>query len=402
MAHNSTHEVDHYEIGAGQRFEIGAGQRFEIGDRGPSISEDGFPQDVSLGAGDRLEIGYHDPHEGGQRFSDQERGSTVDIGAEETQAAVKQVIKTARDNRQPPPKMVAVPVEKPVEDDPVSEWFADVAYDTGVVIGASNPFPLMTKLLTRFGAGQEKPRYVRVDTVESYPGFIADQSPEMDEMRSHLVDLSDKLEQHIHDPNAHESPDREELLEAIDEAEMLGAAAQEAEAEKEIDLWLPEWAKGKIRAWKQGDFICASIYLPGADGEIRICTSMTPVVKAVEEMEHHAASANVSAAAIIGVLPAMGCVLGAGTLVKEMAAAAPSILQRPEAAEPKPFMCRIEPKANPAICSFVALLQMCASGDKQACAEWDALASAAGKGAPYAAQAMGEAKALFLKAKKAA
>jgi hypothetical protein len=97
----------------------------------------------------------------------------------------------------------------------------------------------------------------------------------------------------------------------------------------------------------------------------------------------------------------MGCTLGAGTLVKEMAAAAPSILARPEAAGSKPFVCRIEPKANPALCALIALFQECACGNKQACAEWDALADAANRGGgTYIKQAMVEAKNLFSKAKK--
>lgn len=176
----------------------------------------------------------------------------------------------------------------------------------------------------------------------------------------------------------------------------------QVEASKEVDLWLPEWARGKVRAWREGECVCASIYLPGADGELRICTSVTPVAQAVGEMEQHAADAGVSAAAIVGVIPAMGCVLGAGTLVKEMAAAAPAILRRPEAAKCEPFVCRIEPAASPALCALFALLCECKRGNKQACAEWDALASAAGRGAPHAARAMGEARDLFLGTRKAA
>jgi hypothetical protein len=374
--HNITHDVDHYEIGAGHRQEIGDG---------PSISEDAFPQDISLGY--RLEIGAGDD------------GEDEAVGAD-TAAAVKQVIKTARDARQPPPKMKAVDVEAPMPEDAdaVSEWFADVAVGVGVMIGAANPFPITTKLLTRFGAGQEKPRYVRVDTEESYKAFCAEHSPEMFQMQSRLRELASRLEDHIRDPDAHEGAS-EDLLDAIDEAEYIGAEVTKAEAAKTIEMWLPEWARGKIRAWREGEFICASMKLPGADGEVRICTSMTPVVRAVEEMERHAAAANVSAAAIVGVLPAMGCVLGAGTLVKEMASAAPALLQRPEAAKAEPFVVRIEPKANPALCALTALLMECQKGTKGACEEWNALADAAGKGAPVAAQAMSEAKNLFLKAK---
>jgi hypothetical protein len=371
MSHNNTHQVDHYEIGS----------------RGPSISEDAFPQDISLGAGDRFEVGAGDHFEIGGR---------VEIGGpeEDPTAAVRQVIKTARDNRQPPPKMKAVDVDAPVEEDQITPWFADVSYDVGCMIGAADPFPLMTKFLQRFGAGQEKPRFVRVDTEESYQRFLAENSPEMAEMQAHLLELSDKLEQHLHDPHAHE-----DLLQAIDEAEAIGAEVAEVEKTKEIEMWLPEWARGKVRAWKEGEFICASIHLPGSDGELRICTAMTPAGRALEEMEAHAATANVSVGAIEPVLPAMADVLGAGTLVKEMAAAAPSILQRPEASTKEAFVCRIEPKASPTLCAFIALAQECGHGNEAACAEWNALASAAEKGgAGHVAKAMREAKAIFCKA----
>lgn len=339
-----------------------------------------------IGAGDHYEIGAGDHYEIGNM--------EIAIGAEETAQAVRQVIKKARDNRQPPPKMRAVAADAPEEEDLVSAWFSNIALDTSEFIGVANAFPLMTKLLTRFGAGQERPRYVRVDTEESYKGFLAENSPEMAQMKDHLSDLADKLDEHISDPNAHD-----DLIEAIEEAEMLGAKAQAAQQDKAIDMWLPDWAQGKVHAWEEGDFTCASIKLPGADGEIRICTSMTPTANAIEEMEQHASEANVNAAAVIGVIPAMGCVLGAGTLVKEMAAAAPSILQRPEASTSEPFMCRIEPKAAPSLCAFAALLVECSNGNQQARVEWNALADAAGKKAPYVAQAMREARDIFLKLK---
>lgn len=347
----STWSVDHYEIGAGDHHEIGV---------------EGAPLGVEM--------------------------DNVEVGA----AAVREVVRKARDNRQPPPRMRAVDADAPEEPDLVEGWFSNIALETSEMIGVENAFPLMTKLLTRFGAGQEKPRYVRVDTEESYQAFLASCSPEMAAVADRVAAVADKLEEHIHDPYAHE-----DLIDEIDEVEMLGAEAASAHSDKEIELWLPQWAQGKVRAWKEGDCIVASICLPGVDGNVRICSAVTPVDRAVEEMENHAASADVDAADIVGVIPAMGCVLGAGTLVKEMAAAAPSILQRPEAATGKPFLCRIEPKASPAICAFIALAQECARGDTQACAEWNALADAAGKGAPPVAQAMREAAELCKKLKAA-
>jgi hypothetical protein len=70
----------------------------------------------------------------------------------------------------------------------------------------------------------------------------------------------------------------------------------------------------------------------------------------------------------------MGCVLGAGTMLKEMAAAAPAIMSRKEAQTKTPFMVRIEPKNSPALAALAMLVMACKLGDQQACMEWENLA----------------------------
>ena len=384
---SDTHQVDHYEIGS----------RPDLIDETDDIENDAMNRYEIGEEGDRIEIGGANDAMNRYEIGADDVGDDC-VGAEETAAAVKKVIQTARDGRQPPPKMRAVSLETPLDEAEfvLTDWFADVLVGCSQMIGADNAFPLTTKFMQRFGAGQEKPRIVRVDTEETYAKFRADSSPDMAAMQAHLAELADDLEEHLHDPSAHP-----ELLEAIEEAEMLGAEAKKTEELKAIEMWLPDWAKGKVHAWKEGEFICASIHLPGCDGETRICTSMTPIVRAVEEIELHAANANVSAAAVIGVLPAMGCVLGAGTLVKEMAAAAPSLLAQPAASQKTSFMCRIEPKASPFLCAMTALCQSAANGDQGAIAEWNALSSAAKKGgATPVVSAMAEAKALLSNGKR--
>ena len=179
-----------------------------------------------------------------------------------------------------------------------------------------------------------------------------------------------------------------DLDEDIEDLVHLGAEADAAEAAKRVELWMPQRFDGKIEAWREGDFVCASIALPGKDGELRICTSLEPVRKCVEEMSRHAAEANVPPSVVVGHIPAMGCVLGAGTAIKEMAAAAPAILNRPEASVKLPFMVRIEPKVSPALAALAMLASGCKAGDAQACDEWNRLASMAP--GPLK-QAMGEA-----------
>jgi hypothetical protein len=255
-------------------------------------------------------------------------------------------------------------------------------------------FPINTKLIQRFGGEGGEPRYVRVDTEKSYAAFRASSSPELAALQAQVKELSDAFAKHAADPEAHAA-----LADEAEELDAIGADIAAAEQAKKIDLWLPKWCDGLVHAWREGDFVCASIRIPGRDGETRICTSMTPVVRCVEEMSRHASEARVNGADIMGVLPAMGCCLGAGTLVKEMASAAEDICDQCVGAEP--FVCRIEPKAKPSLAAMIALWDMCCAGDKQACLEWDALADAANKGGAVAlAKAMHEAVACCHKAEK--
>ena len=74
-------------------------------------------------------------------------------------------------------------------------------------------------------------------------------------------------------------------------------------------------------------------------------------------------------------------------------------MSMPEAQKNAPFCCRVEPAAAPTLCALIALVQECARGNEAACAEWDAMASAAkNTGAGYVSKAMNEAKQIFAKA----
>jgi hypothetical protein len=424
------------EIGAvaslqGPKTEIGAvaslqGTKTEIGWDAPAWSPE---SPIELGAiasmdGQSVEIGYVEPwyrHEIGASGGNLEPMYRSEIGAsggnlapmyrseigasggnlepmyraEIGAEAVRAVVEKARDNRQPTPAMRAVPADSAPREDDASYWLEDVTIGAAMAAGGTDMFPLTTQLMQRFGADQQgTPKYVRVDTEKSYSAFRAGQSPELSELKDKLSELESRLEEHISDPEAHLQP----VDEMIEEVDVMGAEAAEAEASKRVELWLSPDKEGCIHAWREGDFVCASIHLPGSDGEIRICTSMVPIVKCVDEMARHAAEAKVPSATVLGVLPAMGCVLGAATLVKEMVAAAPSILSQPEADTGEPFVVRIEPKANPAIATFMALLQECHAGNQQACAEWKALSDAARSGgAAPVAQAMTEAAELLKK-----
>jgi hypothetical protein len=308
--------------------------------------------------------------------------AAADRDGAEIGAAIVKVVETARDNRQPAPVMRAVDVEAPPLDD--DDWgLTDVVIGAAVVEGnGADQFPLTTALMQRCGAGMA-PRLVRIDTEDSYRQFRTENSPELTELSARADELERRLNGHMIDPSAHDA-----LADDIADLTEIGAQAESVEAEKRVELWLPKRYDGLVTAWRDGEYVCASLALPGSDGEIRVCTSMEPVRKCVAEMAKHASEAGVPAATVVGVLPAMGCVLGAGTVLKEMAAAAPAILARPEADAAVPFVVRIEPKANPALCALAMLAMACRAGSEQACDEWKRLGQ---KSAGPVRQAMTEA-----------
>lgn len=290
-----------------------------------------------------------------------------EIGA---QQAVLKVVEKARDNRQPPPPMRAVDLDAPDLD-----WSGMDVY-VGCTIGAAkgaakDPFPLTTSLMLRAAASGE-PRFVRVDTPESYKAFRAENSPEMAELSARVAELREKFEQHVADPEAHSA-----LVDEIDEVVALGAAVEAEQASKRVQLWMPQRYEGQIEAWMEDGNVCVSMAIPSLDGDVRICTSLEPIRRCVSEMSRHAAEAGVPASSVVGVLPAMGCVLGAGTVIKEVAAAAPEILRHPSASGRLPFMLRIEPKVSPTLAAMAQLAYLCKKGDKQACNEWARLGATA-------------------------
>jgi hypothetical protein len=308
-----------------------------------------------------------------------------EIGEAAQKAAVVKVVEKARDNRQPAPPMKAVDVDAPLDEDEES-FISDIVMGATVAApGAVEPFPLLSQLLLRAGAATE-PRIVRVDTEQSYKAWRTAQSPEL----SKVSELADRVEAHISDPNAHEL-DSMDIDDDIADLVHLGEEAKAVEAQKRVELWMPSRFDGKVEAWQQDDMICASLALPGRDGEVRICTSFEPVRKCIEEMCRHASETQVPTAAVVGVLPAMGCVLGAGTVMKEVAAAAPAILARPEAQVKMPFVVRIEPKTSPNLAALVMLAAAAKMGNAQAQSEWQKLASMS---APAVKSAMLEAAAV--------
>lgn len=359
---------------------------YEIGDdaQEPQIEDEAAGLDGHYEIGN-TEIGDDDEVGANVEIGDDELGANTEIGQA---LAVRAVLEKARDNRSPAPPMRALDVDAPGRD------YEDDWLLTGTCIGAAadsgnpNPYPLLTKYMQKAGAGMP-PRIVQVDTEESYRTFRAAGSPEMAAFHEKLDDLERKFAAHSRDPYAHER-----LADELDDLTWLGAEADEALAEKRVEMDLLPGAEGKHDSWTDGEDIFSSIKIPHEDGGVWWLTSAEPWDKSVKEASRHAAESNASASAVGEIIPAIGERLGAATAIKEMVAAVPSILARPEAKGTSPFVVRIEPAMSPALCALVLLALDCAAGNAQACDEWNRLGVAA---PPQIQQAMAEAAALLKK-----
>jgi hypothetical protein len=368
-----------YSNGGRENVEIGEygidHGRYGIGEAGIDYGRYGIGEDLQA----PFESFMLGPNRMGEQGIDEGRygigEAGIDHGRYGIGAAMVKVVETARNNRLPPPPMRATDIndESDVDDD----WdLTQTMVGAAAASGNPDPFPLTSQFMLRAGSGME-PRFVRVDTEESYKAFRHENSPEMSELRDRVDDLHAKVDAHINDPDAHGGSGSDggmieaDLEDDIEDIALLGAEVQAAEHDKRVELWMPKRFDGMVEAWREGDFVCASIAINGLDGEVKILTSLEPIRKCVDEMAKHAADAGATSE-VVGVLPAMGCVLGAGTAIKEMAAGARSIAEKnPVSGD----VFKIEPKMNPAICALAMLAMACRAGNQQACQEWSNLAA---------------------------
>lgn len=348
--------------------EIGSYAEYGPSEVGASAAEEG-----------QSEIGYDEyPTEGVEDdLEDEARGAFdhndeldyaayPEDGATEIGVAVAKVVKKAKEKRVPAPPMDAVEVDAPTGSVDEDWGLSDVVLGVDEAAGA-NLFPLTTELMKRAGSMTE-PRIVRIDTDESYQQFRQENS---DELRA----LRERLEEHIADTAAHGgdvADFSDDIEEGMTDLVEMGAEVQAVEQAKLVNFVAPKKAKGHLTTWKEKDMVCASMRLPNG----KIATTMEPAENGIEEMAEYADEAEVPAGWIVGCLAEIGCVGAAGTAVKELAAATPS-LNALTKKKKGPCVVRIQPSTNPAISALAQLAMMCHMGNAQACAEMKALGEVA-------------------------
>jgi len=313
-------------------------------------------------------------------------------------AAAREIVRQAQASRLPAPFLRVEPSTGDVGDvsmeDVLGELLGVIEEEDGEEDSKPAPFtpvdshefPVTQKLHRKFKAAMPSPKIMRVDTEESYKKFMdGKRAPYIEELEQHVARAEAALAQHASDGHGV----------AMD---VLGADVEQAKqrvqtAGDEIPMSLPPGTEKHIKVWQDGGQICCSMRLPGPDGKVRIATSASPVEKHVEEVLSYTEDAGVNPMEVMGALPLMAQILGGGSLVTQIAAAAPELLARPEVKAGKPFVGKVTPVSDPAVAAIMALLQMCRAGNKNALKEVKKLRAMPGSDALFAAAQKGFAEA---------
>lgn len=245
--------------------------------------------------------------------------------------------------------------------------FADWLSGRRVIGDEPTGLPVYDALRADFDAVTPKPKYVRVDTPETYADFrAARREPHLAEVEARLAALEAAVAQHVADNHGggRVAALEEALQHHIDEA---GAACERA-ADRAVvggeQVWLPlpDWANGKIDCWRDDREILCTVRLPGE----RMVTSAEQLNGCVDQVLGCAMEADLHPEEIAAVAPTMACVVGGLSLAQQLVGAAPDVIA---CCGGEPFVGVLAPAADPTVAATMALLQHCQQGEPRACAE---------------------------------
>jgi len=314
-----------------------------------------------------------------------------EVSRETQVAAAREIVRQAQASRLPAPFLRVEPSTGDVGDvdveDVLGELLGVIEDDESDAPAPFTPvdsydFPVTQKLHRKFKAALPSPKVMRVDTEESYKKFMDEKrAPYIAELEQRVARAEAALAQHASDGHGV----------AMD---VLGADVEQAKQRAltggdEIPMSLPPGTEKHVKVWQDGGQICCSMRLPGPDGKVRIATASSPVERHVEEVLCYTEDGDVNPMEVMGALPMMAQILGGGSLVTQIAAAASELLARPEVKAGKPFVGKVTPVSDPAVAAIMALLQMCRAGDKRALKEVKKLRAMPGSDALFAAAQKG-------------
>lgn len=194
-------------------------------------------------------------------------------------------------------------------------------------------FPTFARALRQFKSIEERPRVLRIDSDETFGEVVADSA--VREISRRVNELRQLLKEHLdeHSEERHPGYGRppkqmsqwDEVMGAADAVKKITKATtadEAADAMPAVPIDLPEFARGKVRCWKDGNSIVCSIKFQAADGKGRTATMAARPKVDQTKVSGWALRSGVSPITILGVLDDLADVACAKKLVADVAGAA--------------------------------------------------------------------------------
>ena len=271
-------------------------------------------------------------------------------------------------------------------------------------------FPVFKQELLKAQSDEKnKPRAVRIDTEQSYDGFVCERA--IKEISRRVDELRLALEDHLAAHETDEHPgyrskatqmrkwdDIVGAARAVSKIKGAESASEAADAMPQIPLDIPEFAKGKIKCWKDGSHIICSIKFQAADGSGRIAT-MAAKPKLDADILGWALRSGVNPITVLGMLPDAANIACGKQLVSNVKNAALQSYSRTDVVgmstdkEPLLLASGGDATSSASINALMALEKRANSGDSQAARELSVirLASNTTSGKQIAAPLLAEA-----------
>lgn len=235
--------------------------------------------------------------------------------------------------------------------------------------------PILRSAMRHFQDSESPDRTVRIDTDETYGDFVCKAA--VREIERRLNELREAVEEHAADHHGGEmKPMRQwdEILGAAQTIADLRSAASPGDAVNampEVPLDLPDFAQGKVRAWRDGPCVVVSLRFCAADGTPRIATGATRPTADAEDVAGCAIQQGVDPVTVLGALHHLSGVAAGKRLVRDIAGCALKVHRRADVLGMREPVLLIggATGGNPPLAAIMYLQQLCNSGDKQACKE---------------------------------
>jgi hypothetical protein len=237
-------------------------------------------------------------------------------------------------------------------------------------------FPVFASALRKYQSEESPRRAVRLDTGRTYDDFVCESA--VRELDRRTRELRDAVEAHSADHHGGEVPPMRQWDDVIGAIESAQTADEAREALPQVPLDVPDYARGKVHCWRDGDAVVCSIHFAAADGSHRVATTSAQPAVDADEITRSAMQAGVDPATVLGMVGEVADAVCGKKLMRDLARAALKTQGAPEVlGMSAPMVVASGGEGTAPLAALMYLQQECDRGNKDACREMKIIEAAA-------------------------